>query len=62
MSPEAARRALHGHSRRIGLVNAHRRQQNAFGPSYGLQLESRADGRPAVRMTVPKCHAGVRTS
>jgi two-component system LytT family sensor kinase len=62
MSPEAARRALEGRSRGIGLVNVHRRLQNAFGPGYGLQVESRIDGGTAVRMTVPKFRAGVRAS
>lgn len=62
MSPAAARLALDGHSRGIGLVNVHRRLQNALGPGYGLQVESRADGGTAVRMTVQKFHAGVRAS
>ena len=62
MSQEAALRALEGHSRGIGLANVHRRLQSAFGPSYGLQVESRVAGGTDVRMTVPKFRAGVRAS
>jgi len=60
MEAEAARRALAGRGGGIGLVNVHTRLQTTFGPGYGLQLESRRDAGTAVRMTVPKFHAGVR--
>jgi two-component system LytT family sensor kinase len=62
MTEDAARRALEGRSGGIGLVNVHTRLQNTFGPSYGLHVESRLDAGTAVRMTVPKFHAGVRAS
>ncbi len=60
MTPEAARRALEVRSKGIGLFNVYTRLQNTFGPSYGLQVESRVDGGTAVRATVPKVRAGVR--
>jgi two-component system, LytTR family, sensor kinase len=62
MSPDATRRPLDGHSRGIGLANLYRRLQNPVGPRCRLPVESRADRVTAVRTTVPKCHAEVRTS
>jgi two-component system, LytTR family, sensor kinase len=62
MCAEVARKALEGGSGGIGLVNVQRRLQSTFGPTYGLQVESRVDAGTTVRMTVPKFRAGIRVS
>jgi len=46
----------------IGLSNVDGRMRAAFGPDYGLRIESRPGAGTSVVMTVPKFRAGVRAS
>jgi two-component system LytT family sensor kinase len=62
MSTEEAAAALEGRGAGIGLANVHARLQSAFGPEYGLEVESAPGEGTAVRMLVPKFRAGVRAA
>jgi two-component system, LytTR family, sensor kinase len=62
MSEEEAAAALEGRGNGIGLANVHARLQSAFGPEYGLEVESSPGEGTAVRMLVPKFRAGVRAA
>jgi two-component system, LytTR family, sensor kinase len=62
MSPDEAAKALEGRGNGIGLANVHARLQSAFGPEYGLEVESRPGEGTAVQMLVPKFRAGVRAA
>jgi two-component system LytT family sensor kinase len=57
-----ARAALAGVRGGIGVSNVHRRLQSAFGPEYGLEIESTPGAGTAVELTVPKSHPGARAA
>jgi two-component system LytT family sensor kinase len=62
ITPEAARAALTGAGRGIGLSNVDGRLRSTFGDEYGLRIGGREGGGTAVTMTLPKFRAGVRAA
>jgi two-component system LytT family sensor kinase len=53
---------LAGHGKGVGLMNVQARLQAAFGPAYGLEIESALGRGTTVTMTLPKFRAGVRAA
>ena len=62
MESEHAAAILAGHGKGVGLTNVQARLQAAFGPAYGLEIESTLGRGTTVTMTVPKFRAGVRAA
>ena len=62
MENERAAAILAGHGKGVGLTNVQARLQAAFGPAYGLEIESTLGRGTTVTMTVPKFRAGVRAA
>jgi two-component system, LytTR family, sensor kinase len=62
MERERATAILAGHGKGVGLMNVQARLQAAFGPTYGLEIESALGRGTTVTMTVPKFRAGVRAA
>ena len=53
---------LAGEGGGVGLMNVQARLQAAFGPEYGLEIDSTIGRGTTVTMTVPKFRAGVRAA
>lgn len=62
MTADHARSALRGSAGGVGLANVQSRLRTAFGPGYGLEIESAPGDGTVVRMTVPKFRPGVRAA
>ncbi len=62
MDPARAQDALAGKGGGVGIANVHARLQSAFGPAYGLEIESAPDQGTTVTMILPKFRAGVRAA
>ena len=62
MDGTRAAEILAGHGKGVGLMNVQARLQAAFGPAYGLEIESALGRGTTVTMTLPKFRAGVRAA
>jgi two-component system, LytTR family, sensor kinase len=62
MDPGQPAALLAGEGGGVGLMNVQARLQAAFGPEYGLEIESALGRGTTVTMTVPKFRAGVRAA
>jgi two-component system LytT family sensor kinase len=62
MEPARAEQLLAGNGGGVGIVNVQARLQTAFGPDYGLEIESAVGRGTTVTMTLPKFRAGVRAA
>lgn len=62
MDPAVAQDALAGRGGGVGIGNVQARLQSAFGPGYGLEIESAPGQGTTVTMIVPKFRAGVRAA
>ncbi|MGZ4297308.1 MAG: sensor histidine kinase [Solirubrobacteraceae bacterium] len=62
MDGDRATEILAGHGRGVGLMNVQARLHAAFGPAYGLEIESALGRGTTVTMTLPKFRAGVRAA
>ena len=62
MDADRATEILAGNGKGVGLTNVQARLQAAFGPAYGLEIESAPGHGTTVTMTLPKFRAGVRAA
>jgi two-component system, LytTR family, sensor kinase len=62
MEPGRAAAMLAGEGTGVGIANVQARLQTAFGPDYGLEIETAVDRGTTVTMTLPKFRAGVRAA
>jgi two-component system LytT family sensor kinase len=62
MDGTRATEILTGQGKGVGLMNVQARLQAAFGPTYGLEIESALGRGTTVTMTLPKFRAGVRAA
>ena len=62
MDGTRAAEILAGQGKGVGLMNVQARLQAAFGPAYGLEIESALGRGTTVTMTLPKFRAGVRAA
>jgi two-component system, LytTR family, sensor kinase len=62
MDRDRATEILAGDGRGVGLMNVQARLQAAFGPAYGLEIDSALGRGTTVTMTLPKFRAGVRAA
>jgi two-component system, LytTR family, sensor kinase len=62
MDGTRATEILAGQGKGVGLMNVQARLQAAFGPAYGLEIESALGRGTTVTMTLPKFRAGVRAA
>jgi two-component system LytT family sensor kinase len=62
MDGTRATEILAGQGKGVGLMNVQARLQAAFGPTYGLEIESALGRGTTVTMTLPKFRAGVRAA
>jgi two-component system LytT family sensor kinase len=62
MDGTRAAEILAGQGKGVGLMNVQARLQAAFGPTYGLEIESALGRGTTVTMTLPKFRAGVRAA
>ena len=62
MEPRRAAEILAGHGDGVGIANVQARLQTAFGPDYGLEIETSPGRGTTVTMTLPKFRAGVRAA
>jgi two-component system, LytTR family, sensor kinase len=62
MDGARASEILAGQGKGVGLMNVQARLQAAFGPAYGLEIESALGRGTTVTMTLPKFRAGVRAA
>jgi two-component system, LytTR family, sensor kinase len=62
MDGTRAAEILAGQGKGVGLMNVQARLQAAFGPAYGLEIESAPGRGTTVTMTLPKFRAGVRAA
>jgi two-component system, LytTR family, sensor kinase len=62
MDGTRASEILAGQGKGVGLMNVQARLQAAFGPAYGLEIESALGRGTTVTMTLPKFRAGIRAA
>ncbi len=62
MDNDRAAEILSGRGSGVGLTNVQARLQAAFGPAYGLEIDSTPGRGTTVTMTLPKFRAGVRAA
>ncbi len=62
MEPRLAAAILVGHGDGVGIANVQARLQTAFGPDYGLEIDTAPGRGTTVTMTLPKFRAGVRAA
>jgi two-component system LytT family sensor kinase len=62
MDAARAERLLAGQGSGVGIANVQARLQTAFGPEYGLEIDSTLGRGTTVTMTLPKFRAGVRAA
>jgi two-component system, LytTR family, sensor kinase len=62
MDQARAAAMLAGHGGGVGIANVQARLQTAFGPDYGLEIETAVGRGTTVTMTLPKFRAGVRAA